>query len=100
MSVVVATAVNCEGKREIVGRDVDTSEEGASWPEFLRSVADGGLGGVELLISDAHRGLKDGIATVLAGASWQHCRTHFMTNLPTLVSKRAQPVVATMVRTV
>ena len=100
VSVVVATAVNAEGKREIVGMDVGTSEDGAFWLQFLRSLADRGLNGVELVISDAHRSLRDAIATVFAGASWQRCCTHFMTNLLTRVPKRAQPAVATMVRTV
>ena len=59
-----------------------------------------GLGGVELVTSDAHQGLKDAIATVFAGASWQRCRTHFMTNLLSKVPRRAQPWVATMVRTI
>ena len=89
-----------EGKREIVGLDVGTSEDGAFWFQFLRSVADRGLGCVELVISDAHRGLRDAIATVFAGASWQRCRSHFMTNLLTRVPRCAQPAVAMMVRTV
>ena len=76
------------------------SEGGAFWLAFLRSVADRGLSGVELVTSDAHRGLREAIATVFAGASWQRCRTHFMTNLLTRVPRRAQPWVATMVRTV
>ena len=100
VSVVVATAVNAEGRREIVVMDVGTSEDGAFWLAFLRSVADRGLSGVELVTSDAHRGLREAIATVFAGASWQRCRTHFMTNLLTRVPRRAQPWVATMVRTV
>ena len=80
--------------------DVGTSEDGAFWLAFLRSVADRGLSGVELVTSDAHRGLREAITTVFAGASWQRCRTHFMTNLLTRVPRRAQPWVATMVRTV
>ena len=100
VSVVVATAVNAEGRREIVGLDVGASEDGAFRLAFLRSVADRGLSGVELVTSDAHRGLREAIATVFAGAGWQRCRTHFMTNLLTRVPRRAQPWVATMVRTV
>ena len=100
VSVVVATAVNSEGKREIVGMDVGTSEDGAFWLAFLRSLVARGLGGVELVVSDAHQGLRDAIATVFGGASWQRCRTHFMTNLLTRVPRRAQPWVATMVRTI
>lgn len=100
VSVVVATAVNADGKREVLGMDVGTSEDGAFWLAFLRSLATRGLSGVQLVTSDAHRGLKDAIATVFADASWQRCRTHFMTNLLSKVSKRAQPWVATMVRTI
>ena len=100
VSVVVATAVNSEGKREIVGMDVGTGEDGAFWLAFLRSLSARGLSGVELVVSDAHQGLRDAIATVFGGASWQRCRTHFMTNLLTRVPRRAQPWVATMVRTI
>ena len=100
MSVVVGPAVNVEGKREIVGLDVGTSEDGAFWLSFLRSLVARGLSGVELVVSDAHQGLRDAIATVFGGASWQRCRTHFMTNLLSRVPKRAQPWVATMVRSI
>ena len=100
VSVAVATAVNTEGRREIIGMDVGTSEDGAFWLPFLRSLSARGLSGVDLVISDAHRGLRDAIATVFAGASWQRCRTHFMTNLLTRVPRSAQPWVATMVRTI
>ena len=100
VSVAVATGVNREGKREVLGIDVGTSEDGAFWLAFLRSLAARGLGGVELVTSDAHQGLKDAIARVFAGASWQRCRTHFMTNLLSRVPRRAQPWVATMVRTI
>ena len=96
----VATAVNGEGKREIIGMDVGTSEDGAFWLAFLRSLSARGLSGVELVVSDAHQGLRGAIAAVFGGASWQRCRTHFMTNLLTRVPRRAQPWVATMVRTI
>ncbi len=100
VSVVVGTAVNAEGRREIVGLDVGTSEDGVFWLSFLRSLVARGLAGVELVTSDAHQGLRNAIATVFAGASWQRCRTHFMTNLLTRVPKRTQPWVATMVRSI
>ena len=70
------------------------------WLAFLRSLSARGLGGVELVVSDAHQGLRGAIAAVFGGASWQRCRTHFMTNLLTRVPRRAQPWVATMVRTI
>ena len=93
--VVVATGVNAEGQREILGLDVGTSEDGAFWLAFLRSLTARGLSGVELVTSDAHQGLKNAIAAVFAGTGWQRCRTHFMANLLTRVPKRAQPGVAT-----
>ena len=68
VSVVVATAVNGEGKREIIGMDVGTSEDGAFWLAFLRSLSARGLGGVELVVSDAHQGLRGAIAAVFGGA--------------------------------
>ena len=100
VSVAVATGINREGKREVLGIDVGTSEDGAFWLAFLRSLVSRGLGGVELVTSDAHQGLKEAIATVFVGASWQRCRTHFMTNLLSRVPRRAQPWEATMVRTI
>ena len=80
--------------------DVGTSEDGAFWLAFLRSLSARGLGGVELVVSDAHQGLRGAIAAVFGGASWQRCRTHFMTNLLTRVPRRVQPWMATMVRTI
>ena len=97
---MVATAVNSEGRREIIGMDAGTSEDGAFWLAFLRSLSARGLGGVTLVVSDAHQGLRDAIATVFGGASWQRCRTHFMTNLLTQVPRSAQPWVANMVPTI
>jgi putative transposase len=100
IACVVATAVNADGRREILGVDVLTSEDGAGWTAFLRDLVARGLSGVELVISDAHQGLKEAIAAVLPGASWQRCRTHFMRNLLTRVPKSAQGLVATLVRSV
>jgi len=98
--VVHAVAVNRDGFRESLGLDVVTSEDGAGWLAFLRSLVARGLSGVRLATSDAHPGLVDAIAATLAGAGWQRCRTHFMRNLLTRVPKSAQSFVATMVRTI
>ena len=100
VAVVVAVGVNDEGKREILGVDVVTSEDGAGWLAFLRGLISRGLGGVACVTSDAHPGLKDAIAATLPGASWQRCRTHFMTNLLTRIPKAAQSAVATLVRSI
>jgi putative transposase len=98
--VVHAVAVNRDGFRESLGLDVVTSEDGAAWLAFLRSLIARGLAGVRLVTSDAHPGLVDAIAATLPGASWQRCRTHFMRNLLTRVPKSAQAFVATMVRSI
>ncbi len=98
--VVHAVGVNRDGFRESLGLDVVTSEDGAAWLAFLRSLVARGLAGVRLVSSDAHPGLVDAIAATLPGASWQRCRTHFMRNLLTRVPKSAQSFVATMVRTI
>ena len=97
---VIATGVNSDGHREILGVDVITSEDGEGWKGFLRGLVDRGLSGVKLVISDAHAGLKAAIAEVLSGSSWQRCRTHFMCNLLTKVPKSAQGLVTTMVRSI
>src|SRR5437867_1720751 len=98
--VVHAVGVNGDGFRESLGLDVVTSEDGAAWLAFLRSLVARGLGGVRLVTSDAHPGLVDAIAATLPGAAWQRCRTHAMRNLLTRVPKNAQSFVATMVRTI
>ncbi len=99
-AAVLATAVNADGYREILGLDLFTSEDGAGWTSFLRELVARGLSGVRLVISDDHAGLVAAIAAVLPGASWQRCRTHFVRNLLTRVPKSAQPLVATLVRSI
>ncbi len=100
VSAVIATAVNIEGRREIIGFDIVTTEDTAAWTAFLRSLVARGLTGVELVISDAHGGIKAAIAAVMGDASWQRCRTHFMANLATRVPKANWPMVATLVRSI
>jgi putative transposase len=100
VACVIATGVNAAGAREILGLDLHTSEDGAGWTAFLRGLVARGLSGVRLVISDAHPGLVDAIASTLPGASWQRCRTHFLRNLLTKVPKSAGPFVATLVRSV
>ena len=97
--VLVATGVNCEGHREILGVDIGSAEDGATWAAFLRGLVARGLSGVKLVVSDCHLGLKQAISAVLDGASWQRCRTHFMRNLLAKVPRHAQPMVASLVRT-
>ena len=97
---LVATGVNADGKREILGVEVASSEDGAGWLAFLRGLVARGLSGVAMVTSDDHAGLVSAIGSVLPGASWQRCRTHYHRNLLTRVPKSAQPWVSTLVRTI
>jgi putative transposase len=99
-AVVVATGVRGDGWREVLGFAVGDSENGAFWTAFLRSLKARGLGGVQLVISDAHTGLKAAIAAVLIGAAWQRCRVHFLRNVLAQVPKGNAEMVAAAIRTI
>ena len=98
VAVIVAVAVNDQGRREVLGMTVGASEAETFWTEFLRSLARRGLGGVKLVISDAHEGLKAAAARVL-NATWQRCRVHFMRNLLAHAGRSGRRVVAAFVAT-
>lgn len=99
-AVVVAYAVRETGEREIIGIDVGPSEDDAFWNQFLRALVERGLAGVQLVISDAHKGLKKAIREILSGATWQRCRVHFMRNILATVPKSAQPLLSALVKSV
>jgi transposase-like protein len=99
-AVVIATGVRADGGREVLGLAVGDSEDGAFWTAFLRSLRARGLAGVQLVISDAHEGLKGAIAAVMIGAAWQRCRVHFMRNVLAKVPKGSQEMVAAAIRTI
>jgi putative transposase len=79
VAAILAIGVNGEGRREVLGLDVGPSEAAPFWTEFLRGLVRRGLSGVELVISDAHEGIKAAVSRVLS-TSWQHCRVHFLRN--------------------
>ncbi len=85
--VLVATGVNADGHREILGVQVTTSEDGAGWLAFFRDLTARGLAGVKLVTSDAHAGLVSAIGATLPGAAWQRCRTHYAANLMSATPK-------------
>jgi len=99
-ATVVAVGVTSTGERQVLGLDVGPSEDRAFWTAFLRSLVKRGLRGVRLVVSDAHEGLKQAIATVLTGTTWQRCRVHFMRNLLATVPQGTREAIAAVVRTI
>jgi putative transposase len=98
VATVVAIGVTATGERTVVGVDCGPSEDHVFWMHFLRALVKRGLNGVQLVVSDAHEGLRAAVAKVLAEASWQRCRVHFMRNLLSLIPRDAHGPVATLVR--
>lgn len=94
--VLVATGVNADGHREVLGVKVATSETKDAWNVFFADLVARGLTGVMLVTSDAHAGLVEAIAANLPGASWQRCRTHYAANLMSVCPKSAWPGVKAM----
>jgi putative transposase len=99
-AVVIATGVSADGRREVLGSKVGDSENTVFWTGFLRELRERGLTGVQLVVSDHHRGLMNAIDTVMAGAAWQRCRVHFMRNVLARVPKASTAMVAAAVRTI
>ena len=97
VAVIIAVAVNTEGKREIVGLHIGPSEAEIFWSMFLKSLVKRGLRGTKLVISDAHEGLKAAIRRVL-GSTWQRCRVHWMRNAQAYVPKGQQNMVSAALR--
>jgi len=91
VAVLVAIGVNQEGRREVLGLEVADGEMESCWTAFLEGLVKRGLLGVELVISDAHTGLKGAVRRVLNGVSWQRCRVHFMRNAAGRLTKAEQP---------
>lgn len=98
--VLIATGVNGDGRREVLGLQTATSETGSAWNAFFADLTARGLTGVQLVTSDAHAGLKDAIAANLPGASWQRCRTHYAANLMSVSPKSMWPAVKAMLHSV
>lgn len=99
-AVVVVTGITATGEREVLGCAVGDTETEAFWTEFFRSLRGRGLGGVRLVISDHHDGLKAAIARCFVGAAWQRCRVHFVRNVLAKVPKANAEMVAAAIRTI
>ncbi|GAB09493.1 putative transposase [Gordonia araii NBRC 100433] len=98
--VLVATGVNADGRREVLGLQVATAETAVAWNTFFADLVARGLSGVRLVTSDAHAGLVEAIAANLPGAAWQRCRTHYAANLMSVTPKTLWPAVKAMLHSV
>ena len=103
-AAVIAVGVSADGRREVLGTATGDSEDEVFWTEFLRGLRERGLmvgpAGVQLVISDAHSGLRAAIAKVFIGAAWQRCRVHFVRNALAKVPKGSGEMVAAAIRTI
>src|SRR5438067_7135919 len=95
--LVIAHGVHESGRREVIGLDCGECETEAFWRDFLRGLVKRGLAGVQLVVSDAHEGLKNAIAQVL-GAPWQRCTVHFLREALGHARREQQPMLAALIR--
>jgi transposase-like protein len=98
-AVLVATGVTATGEREIIGVGVASGEMESCWKAFLEDLVKRGLSGVQMVISDAHAGLRKAVASVLIGTTWQRCSVHFLRNVLAVLPKSAQRLAAGAFRT-
>lgn len=99
-AVVVATRITGGGDREVLGLSTSDSEDTVFWTEFLRTLRERGLSGIQLVISASHLGLRSAIDTVFVGASWQRCRVHFVRNVLARMQKSQATLATTAVRSI
>ena len=97
-AVIVAVGVNTDGRREVLGMEIGPSEAETFWTEFLRKLRRRGLRGVQLVISDAHEGIKASVAKLM-NATWQRCRVHTMRNALAHAGKSGRRVVSAFMAT-
>ena len=98
VAIIIAVGVNSDGRREVLGMEIGTSEAEPIWTEFLRKLTRRGLRGVKLVVSDAHEGIKAAVTKVLC-ATWQRCRVHFMRNVLAHAGKSGRRVVSAFIGT-
>src|SRR5947207_6614893 len=95
--LVIAHGVHESGRREVIGLDCGECETEAFWRDFLRGLVKRGLAGVQLVVSDAHEGLKNAIGQML-GAPWQRCTVHFLREALGHARREQQPMLAALIR--
>lgn len=98
VAAIIAVGVNADGRREVLGLEIDTSEAEPIWTEFLRKLSRRDLRGVKLVVSDTHESIKITVSKVL-NATWQRCRVHFMRNTLAHAGKSGRRVVSAFIAT-
>ena len=97
-ALYVCTGIDGEGKREILSAKLYDSETEVQWEAFFDDLKERGLKGVELVISDGHKGIMEAVTRSFLGASWQYCHVHFMRNLMKTIPKKKWPSVSLIVK--
>jgi putative transposase len=97
---LIATGVNAEGYREILGVQVTSAENGAGWLSFCCDLLARGLSGVGLVTAATHLALMATIGATLPGAAWQRCRTRYPVNLMSITPKSSWPWVRTLLHSI
>ena len=87
-ALYVCIGINPEGRREILSARLYDSETEIEWESFFDDLKNRGLTGVELVISDGHKGIQESVTRSFLGAAWQYCHVHFMRNLVKLIPKK------------
>ena len=91
-ALYVCIGINPEGRREILSARLYDSETEIEWESFFDDLKNRGLTGVELVISDGHKGIQESVTRFFLGAAWQYCHVHFMRNLMKLIPKKKSSV--------
>ncbi len=97
-ALYVCIGINPEGRREILSARLYDSETEIEWESFFDDLKNRGLKGVELVISDGHRGIQESVTRSFIGAAWQFCHVHFMRNLMKLIPKKKQSSVMQIIK--
>ena len=88
-AVLVAIGITPEGKRSVIGVSVSLTEAEVHWRDFLASLQNRGLHGVQLIVSDNHAGIKAARKARFSGVPWQRCQFHLQQNAMQYVPKIA-----------
>lgn len=100
VAVLVAVGVRMDGHREVLGFAIERVENEAYWRQFIEGLVERGLRGVELVVSDAHVGLRKAIEKALPSARWQRCKVHFLRNLGSRVRRNERPAYLALAKTI